>query len=211
MDGLLFDTERLCCDAWRNVSSDSGWVLEDSLFFSCVGRNNRDTREIVMTALGDDFPYEEFVRKARDWMMVRMNESGPPVKPGVRELFVFLAERTVPIALATSTSEASARWMIERAGLAAFFSAYAFGSEVHNGKPAPDIFLLAMNRLGVSRPDSCVVFEDSPAGLIAAHSAGMKPVFVPDMVRPGSEVLSLVWKSIGRLDEAAREDFYRDL
>ncbi len=211
MDGLLFDTERLCCDAWRAVSAESGWALEDSLFISCVGRNNRDTREIVMKALGDGFPYEEFDLKARAWMKARMAEAGPPVKPGVRELLGFLSGRKIPIALATSTSEASARWMIERAGLTAFFGAFAFGSEVRNGKPSPDIFLLAMNRLGVTAAASCVVFEDSPAGIKAAHSAGMKPVFVPDMVQPGSDVLSLVWKRIGRLDEAASGDFYRGL
>ena len=211
MDGLLFDTERLCCDAWRAVSSDSGWALEDSLFISCVGRNTRDTREIVMKALGDGFPYEEFDLKARDWMRARMAESGPPEKPGVRDILGYLSGLRVPIALATSTSEASARWMIERAGLTGFFGAFAFGSEVRNGKPSPDIFLLAMDRLGVSRPDSCVVFEDSPAGIIAAHSAGMKPVFVPDMVQPEQRVLSLVWKRAARLDEAARDDFYRGL
>lgn len=211
MDGLLFDTERLCCDAWRAVSSEAGWELEDSLFISCVGRNSRDTREIVMKALGEGFPYGEFDRKARVWMRDRMDEAGPPVKPGVREILGFLSGRKIPIALATSTGEASARWMIERAGLTDFFAAFAFGSEVQNGKPSPDIFLLAMNRLGVSMASSCVVFEDSPAGINAAHSAGMKPVFVPDMVQPGADVLSLVWKRIGRLDEAASEEFYRGL
>lgn len=211
MDGLLFDTERLCREAWRAVMADSGRVLEDGLFSSCVGRNSQDTRGIVMRALGEDFPYGEFTRKTRDWMMARMRESGPPEKEGASRLLAFLAEREVPIALATSTSESSARWMIERAGLGHRFKACAFGNEVTRGKPAPDIFLLAMGRLGVTDAGGCVVFEDSPAGIRAAHAAGMNAVFVPDMVEPGETVRALAWKSIRSLDEAASDGFYRDM
>ncbi len=208
MDGLLFDTERLCCDAWRDVSSASGYLMEESLFLSCVGRNDRDTRTIVLKALGESFPYDEFKVKAGEWMMRAMHRGGPPEKPGIRPLLGFLRDRGAKIALATSTSERHARWMIERAGLSPFFDACAFGTEVERGKPSPDIFLLAMNRLSLSAPERIVVFEDSSAGIEAASKAGMKPVFVPDMVNPPEAVLALVWKKIERLDEAANEAFY---
>jgi HAD superfamily hydrolase (TIGR01509 family) len=212
MDGLLFDTERLCCDAWRAVASAAGYAMEDELFFRCVGRNNRDTKGIVLDALGPEFPYDDFNRDAKAWMQARMAENGPPEKPGIRRLFDFLKSSNMPIALATSTSEKSARWMIERAGLSSYFTAFAFGSEVERGKPEPDIFLLARDRIGaateVRRSDECAVFEDSPAGLRAAAAAGMKPVFVKDMVTPPAEVLALVWKEIRSLDQAASEAFF---
>jgi HAD superfamily hydrolase (TIGR01509 family) len=140
-----------------------------------------------------------------------MEEKGPPEKNGVRPLFDYLASRNIPIALATSTSERSARWMIEKAGLTPYFSAWAFGSEVTHGKPAPDIFLLAKTRLGVADPARCVVFEDSPAGLSAALAAGMKPVFVRDMVDPEPNLLDRVWKTASRLDEAASDAFFTGL
>ena len=208
MDGLLFDTERLCCDAWRNVSSAAGYVMEDSLFLSCVGRNERDTRVIVQAALGESFPYDAFKKEAGELMAASMRKDGPPEKPGIRELLGFLRERGVLTALATSTEERHARWMIDRAGLSAYFDACAFGGEVERGKPAPDIFLLAMKRLSLSDPYRIVVFEDSEAGLRAASAAGMKPVFVPDMVTPSDTVLRLIWKRVSRLDEAACEAFF---
>jgi beta-phosphoglucomutase-like phosphatase (HAD superfamily) len=215
MDGLLFDTERLCCDAWRSVASAAGYAMEDDLFLRCVGRNNRDTKSLVMDALGPDFPYDDFNRDARVWMQARMAENGPPEKPGIRVLFDFLKSSNIPIALATSTSEKSARWMIERAGLTPYFTAFAFGSEVERGKPEPDIFLLARDRIGaateVRRSDECVVFEDSPAGLRAAAAAGMKPVFIKDLVTPTSDVLALVWKEIPSLEQAASEEFFRSI
>ena len=208
MDGLLFDTERLCCEAWRTVASASGLTMDDGLFFSCVGRNNRDTREIVTAAMGSGFPYEQFVLQSREWMKERMTVNGPPEKAGIRPLFDFLQDRGVLLGLATSTSEASARWMIERAGLTGRFSAMAFGSEVERGKPEPDIFLLALGRLGRFEPADCAVFEDSPAGIRAAHAAGMKPVLVPDLVIPEPAVRGLAWKVTDRLDRAADDGFW---
>ena len=211
MDGLLFDTERLCCEAWRSVSFDAGYKMDDALFFACVGRNNRDTRTIVMDSCGADFPYDDFNAKAREWMTERMKVNGPPEKPGIRPLFDFLKAHAIPIALATSTSEKSAKRMIEQAALSSYFSGWAFGSEVERGKPEPDIFRLALSRLGALDPAKCVVFEDSPAGLTAAMAAGMKAVFVPDMIVPNDELLAQVWKRIDSLDEAAFESFYADM
>lgn len=210
MDGLLFDTERLCCEAWRSVSSSGGWKMSDELFFSCVGRNKRDTREIVTAACGSDFPFDRFDALAREWMMERMRADGPPEKPGIRELFAYLDSRRVPIALATSTSEVSARQMIEWAGLTDRFSAWAFGSEVERGKPEPDIFLLAMRRLSARDPSRCVVFEDSPAGLTAALAAGMRAVFVKDLIEPDRDLLDRVWKCPATLAEAAADAFFGD-
>jgi len=89
MDGLLFDTERLCCEAWRSVSFAAGYAMPDALFFACVGRNNRDTRTIVMDACGPSFPFDDFNDKAREWMTDRMKVNGPPEKPGIRPLLVF--------------------------------------------------------------------------------------------------------------------------
>ncbi len=208
MDGLLFDTEVLCCTAWREIAGEAGYRMRDSLFLECVGLNSQDTRERVMNEMGPGFPYEQFGNEARKWMHARMEVNGPPLKPGVTVLLEYLVSQKIPIALATSTSESSARWMIERAGFTRYFDAYAFGSEVENGKPSPDIFLLAMNRLGVERPGDCVVFEDSDAGLRAAQKAGMLTVFVPDMVEPSRTVLDKVWKRIESLDEAANSEFF---
>lgn len=210
MDGLLFDTERLCCEAWRSVSSSEGWTMDDGLFFSCVGRNKKDTRRIVMEACGPDFPFERFDLLARDWMMDRMKNAGPPEKPGIRALFSYLASKNVPIALATSTSERSARQMIEWANLTHWFSAWAFGSEVERGKPEPDIFLLAKNRLSVCNAANCAVFEDSSAGLTAAIAAGMKAIFVKDMIEPDRALLERVWKCAVSLEDAATDSFFGD-
>lgn len=195
-------------EAWKRVADESGYGMEDSLFVSCVGRNDRDTKRIVLDALGGDFPYEEFKRRANATMRDEMERNGPPPMPGARELLTFLYERGMPLALATSTSEASATWMLDRAGFSRFFRAKAFGTEVTHGKPSPEIFKLALSRLGSFRPEATAVFEDSAAGIRAASAAGMLPVFVPDMIQPTDELLSLVWRRIPSLSEAISTEFF---
>ena len=62
-----------------------------------------------------------------------------------------------------------------------------------HGKPAPDIYLMAAERMGVD-PADCMGVEDSPNGVRSIHAAGMRPVMIPDQVQPTSEVEALLWK-----------------
>lgn len=201
MDGLLFDTEKLCMEMWQAQGEKEGIAFSKELFYKCIGRNNKDTKQIVLDSLGHDFPYEDFRKKASLAMRENMDKNGPPKKPGLHELFSFLKLNNIKIALATSTSRESAVWMIKRAGIDEYFEAFAFGNEVEHGKPAPDIFLHAASQLKVL-PENCVVYEDSEAGLKAAHSAGMKSVFIKDLLLPPEAVLVNVWKSCTSLDDS---------
>jgi HAD superfamily hydrolase (TIGR01509 family) len=70
------------------------------------------------------------------------------------------------------------------------FNALAFGDEVSHAKPAPDLFLLAAQRLGIE-PTDCLVLEDSEAGVRAARAAGMDVIMVPDLVPPSDEIASM--------------------
>lgn len=218
MDGIIFDTERLYIDAWRSSALEAGFEMKDRFFLSCVGRNDRDTRSLTLSEFGESFPYDAIHEKTRTKIFSRMEREGPPEKRGIRTLLEYFRDRKVPIALATSTSEQSARWMIERSGLTGYFTAFAFGTDVERGKPAPDIFVLAQERIAASsgshgrlHVSRICVFEDSEAGLRAAQAAGMRSVFVPDLVEPDTRVLERVWKRISRLDEAAWDGFYSGL
>jgi beta-phosphoglucomutase-like phosphatase (HAD superfamily) len=83
------------------------------------------------------------------------------------------------------------------------FDATVCGDEVVKGKPAPDIFLRAA-RLVQTDPASCVVLEDSFAGIRAAHAAGMIPVMVPDLKQPDAEIRALAYRVVPDLDGAQR-------
>jgi beta-phosphoglucomutase-like phosphatase (HAD superfamily) len=105
------------------------------------------------------------------------------------------------MALATSAGGPKARRQLEGAGLMGHFSAIASGDEVEHGKPAPDLYLLAAERLGVT-PDACIALEDSEAGVEAASAAGMRVIMVPDLRQPTERIRRMTTRVSASLLEA---------
>ncbi|MCM1321843.1 MAG: HAD family phosphatase [Bacteroides sp.] len=202
MDGVLFDTERLCKSVWKKKAREYGYEITDDLFASCIGRTVADSRRLLLEAFGTSFPYDAFYAEARKEIQSFIEENGPPEKLGLHELCAFAAAYGIPLALATSSSRASAESLLKRAGIMQFFSVIVCGGDVACGKPAPDIFLKAAELLRMP-PEHCFAAEDSPAGLRAAAAAGMKAIFIPDLAVPDDTVLAHVWKKCESLIEAA--------
>ncbi len=114
-------------------------------------------------------------------MINALFQSATPM-PGAPELTQRLVALGIPHAVASSSSRRTFEIKTEaHAGWFAGFSTVVLGDdpEVHEGKPAPDIFLVAAQRMG-ARPEQCLVVEDSPAGIAAARAAGMAVLAVPD-------------------------------
>ena len=190
MDGVLFDTERLCQDSWIEVANRRGLPDMEIIFPKCIGRNANDSRQIVLEAYGADFDYEVFRREASDWFWKYLEENGLPVKEGVRELLSWLKEQGWRIGLASSTRRSSVISHLEQAGIKDFFEEIITGDMVEHSKPLPDIYLLACRKLMVD-PAETYAIEDSPNGIRSAYRAGMKPIMVPDLLSPDGEMEQL--------------------
>ena len=190
MDGVLFDTERLCMEAWMAVAENWGLPEMEEVVPQCIGLNANDSRQVVIGAYGEDFDYPLFRKETAAWFADYVDRNGLPVKPGVREILEWLKESRYIVGLASSTKEASVRSHLEMTGLSDYFSVLTTGDMVEHSKPRPDIYLLACERLGVE-PGQAYAIEDSPNGIRAAHAAGLCPVMVPDMVEPDGEILRL--------------------
>ena len=119
------------------------------------------------------------------------------------ELLDFLAAHALPLAVATSAGRATAERHLGRAGLLDRFQAVATRDDVVHAKPAPDIYLEAVRRLGIA-PERCIAFEDSNVGLTAAHAAGTMAIMVPDILLPLPEVRDKCITVLGNLHEARR-------
>jgi HAD superfamily hydrolase (TIGR01509 family) len=181
MDGLMLDTERLDRDLWRAVTQPLGIEFPDALHAALVGRPVRDSLRNLRAHFGADFPLDELRAQIEErWLRIAA-DPGLPRKPGLEELLTLLEEIGIPKAVATSTARGKALHSL--GVLASRFHAVICGDEVVHGKPAPDIYLLAAQRLGVA-PAHCLALEDSPAGVAAARSAGMPVVMIPDTVTP---------------------------
>jgi HAD superfamily hydrolase (TIGR01509 family) len=202
MDGLMLDTERPVIELWKQAARSQGWEIAEETVLRTIGVNENTTRGIIRETYGEVFPYDA-IRKELSRLIRALAESqGIPLKPGLPVMLDKLEKLGVPFGVATSTKRESALWRLERAGIRERFTTLACGDEISRGKPAPDIFLLAAERLG-QPPASCVGFEDSPAGLQALAAAGIPSVFIKDLLEPPKEVLATVWRRCADLAEAA--------
>ena len=200
MDGVLFDTERLCMESWLALSEKYGISNMEEFYPKCIGRNDTDTTALVLEYYGADFPYEKFRRETSLWFHDWIDQNGLPVKEGVRELLDFLKEHDWKVGIASSTRCQSVAEHLERTGLREYFSVIVGGDMVEHSKPQPDIYLIACEKLEVS-PAQCYAIEDSPNGIRAAYRAGMKPIMVPDLLQPDEEMTQLSYKIFKDLKE----------
>jgi HAD superfamily hydrolase (TIGR01509 family) len=200
MDGLLLDSEPLYRVTWQTAAADLGFPISDEFYQRFVGRGNDEAEHLLRERFGDALPLDEFRKRwRRDWDE-RLAASPLARKAGAIELLDLLEQRGIPKALATSSPRTLALRCL--GDLAPRFVALAFGDEVSHSKPAPDLFLLASERLGI-KPADCLVLEDSEAGVRAARAAGMDVIMVPDLVPPSDEIASMATRVCESLHDVA--------
>lgn len=187
MDGVIFDTETLCLKSWEYAARQYGLENIAAVFKRCIGTNYRMTRDIVLSAYGEDFKYDEFRKTAGEYFYGYERKYGMPQKPKVRETMDWLKSRGYRIGLASSTDRVNVERELKGAGLFDYFEAVICGDSVKRSKPAPDIYLEACRVLG-EKPEYCYAVEDSINGIISAFDAGLKPIMVPDMLPPDERV-----------------------
>ncbi|QUV87217.1 HAD family phosphatase [Chloracidobacterium sp. S] len=154
MDGLLIDTETLYCQSWQRAAADCGFVITPHFYERLVGRSRADALQIVLEHFGDQVPMPDFHERVLHYETVCFAEAPIPVKPGAWDMIAAVDAHALPKALATSTHRPAARQRLVRTGLDRHFHITVTGDEVQRPKPAPDIYLAACERLGVS-PGMC--------------------------------------------------------
>jgi HAD superfamily hydrolase (TIGR01509 family) len=181
MDGLLLDSERPIRDAWLRAAAELGAPLTEADYLSVVGRNEREGDALLLDVFGGDAVLLGATRHRADALIAERFGAAPfEVKPGALRLLRALRAAAIPCAVASSTAHREVERRLERAGLLAFFDAVCGGDEVARGKPEPDLYRLAIERLRVDAR-CCVAFEDSNHGARAALAAGLAVVVVPDL------------------------------
>lgn len=201
LDGLMIDTERMVRAAFEASSAELGFPMPSDLFPRLIGRTGPHSSELIQHAFGPTFPMDEFRANTQRRYEADLAENGIAQKRGIVDMLSALTTHEVPYAVATSTARERAWWKMELAGIASHFDTLVGGDEIERSKPAPDIFIEAARRLGV-RSEACIVLEDSPAGIEAAHAAGMTPIMVPDLSAPDPLSIERAFAVVADLHEA---------
>ncbi len=201
MDGLMFDSERLVYETWQMMMDELGFDYNLEIFKNTIGLRTDMAESYYNSLYGDSFCYKPLKQKSREIFLSRISQEGVPVKKGLTEMLEFLKSNGLKIAVATSTSAQTAHKIIKMAGVYNYFNAFVCGDDVKNGKPHPEVFLTAAEKL-LLLPTECVAFEDSINGIKSAHSAKMTTVMVPDYLQPTQEIIPMIDLLCGDLSQA---------
>jgi len=219
MDGVIVDSEPLSMSTITEMAAERGVQLEPALLHELTGVSLDRVMEAVGSRLGGSAgatgPAAGGVDPAalrRDYdarYLPRLRASAAPT-PGLERLIAGLASAGVPMALASSSTLAEIGAVTGALGLGGVLRGVASGEEVTRSKPAPDVYLLAIERLGAG-PAGVAAIEDSATGVAAAVAAGLVCVAVRTAVTHGHDLgqAALIVSSLDELDVAALERLVR--
>jgi HAD superfamily hydrolase (TIGR01509 family) len=203
MDGLMFDTEMMYLKFAPGAAKELGYDIKEEILKKTVGTNHKWAFEIFKAEGFSDFPFAEFWKILDKKYSDYFDEFGVPLKKGLFDLLDFLKGINMKMAVATSSRREKAERLLNDSGAMKYFALTTFGDEILNGKPDPEIFLKTADTLNTEYKD-CLVFEDSINGIKAAHSAGMIPVMIPDVIEPTQEITKLIYKKCDSLKDAIK-------
>ena len=190
MDGVIFDSERATMECWIELAGKYGIQNIEDTYYRCIGVTAKRTREIMLEAYGEDFPYDTYANEASGMYHERYDGGRLPMKPGVPEILEFLKSNHKKIALASSTRRQTVVNQLRDAGILEYFDEVITGDMITRSKPDPEIFLLACERIGVE-PSEAYAIEDSYNGIRSAFRGGLRPIMVPDILPADEEMKEL--------------------
>lgn len=200
MDGLLLDTEKLYTRCWRQASADCG--VEMSVEQSCEMRSLDSglARKYFEKCFGTPDCYDRIRARRKVVMAEVVAREGIDQKPGAAALLGELEERGIAFAVVTASERERALGYLAQGGIVVDPSHVVSTSQVRRGKPYPDVYLLACEKMGI-RPGEAIAFEDAPNGVLSAHAAGCRVINVPDLTEPDERVLGAADGVAGSLTE----------
>lgn len=191
MDGVLVDSERLYLRFWREACAAFGLNLSEEQGLSLRSNSPEEAIPKFKAWFGKNTDYMQIRELRRKQMAAYIDANGVGLKPGAAELLEYLKSSGIKIALATASPIKRAEHYLSPHGLFDKFDAVVGGGMVAKGKPAPDIYMCAAQSLGLPCSE-CLAVEDSPSGIISAHTAGCITVMVPDLTPPQDDLLPMI-------------------
>ncbi len=200
MDGLIFDSERVVQRSWNRVGYEMGYGKIGEHIYHTLGMNVVSRKKYFLEHIDPKFPHEEFSARTRVVFREIVDSEGLAMKQGAKELILLGKEKGYRLAVATSSRRDYASRLLKEAEVYDYFDGFVFGDMVSHSKPDPEIYEKACEVIGVL-PKESIAFEDAPAGIRSAATAGLRVVAVPDLVQPPKELDEMIWMKLESLKE----------
>lgn len=189
MDGTMFDTERLRFKTLKQASQELiGVSFSDAYLMACLGLSATSAHQLAKQQYGEDIPYAEIRKRADELELESVRSFGVPIKKGLVQVLERLRKSGLRMAVATSSRRLIAEEYLINANVYKFFDVLVCGDEVQQGKPHPEIFLSAAEKLSLPSSE-CLMFEDSENGITSAYEAGGVTILLQDIKEPNTNML----------------------
>ena len=203
MDGLMIDSEMISYRAYGEYLKKYGvgTLTKEEYCFCFAGKSLVNGLLFAREHFNLSFDLEEAMQFFIDKEHEIVNDEGVELKPGLRELLSYLKEKGIQCAMGTSSGIERVHKLVDAHDILKYFDAIVCGPEVEHGKPAPDIFLKACEKLN-SKPENTLVLEDSETGIQAAYTGHIPVICIPDMKEPSlkyKEMASAVLPSLNEV------------
>lgn len=194
MDGLMVDTEMISCICYREILESYGFSFtKEDYIKDYPGRTLMTSLQFIKDKYHIDDDIHEMADRFHELEDQYVQTHGVDLKPGLVELLQYLKEHNYKIALATSSIRTRATKLLEQHHVLEYLDEMVFGNEIKRGKPFPDIFLKACEKLEVNA-NQALVLEDSEAGIQAAYDAHIPVICIPDMKYPQEKYINKTTK-----------------
>lgn len=203
MDGVILDSEKLYVRFWCEAAIFYGFPMNREHALSIRSMARPFAIEKLQGYFGAEFDYDSVREKRIELMDAYVSQHGIEAKKGAQKLLGFLKENGYKVALATATPAQRAEEYLRRVDLLKYFDYVASARMVKNGKPKPDIYLFAAEKLGL-KPEECLALEDSVNGVRSAAAAGCKTVLVPDLDNPEEQLKPLLYGTADGLEDVIK-------
>lgn len=200
LDGTLIDTEKLYRKYWPMALRDYGYELSDerALMLRSLGRPFAPAQ--FKEWYGDDFDYNLVRQRRKEYVEGHIEKYGIELRPGVKEILEYLRDKNITVAIATATDLERTTRYLEMTGISEFFTDIICATMVKCGKPAPDIYKYACEKLN-KKPSECFAVEDAPNGVKSAYSAGLKVIFIPDQAPSDDSFKSMIFAEFDNINK----------
>lgn len=200
VDGTLVDSEVVFVKAAIKNMEVNGYNIPMSAIMGIIGQNRIAGRKLIESTQDDSFDYDKYIE---DYEKIRSEilENEPlKLKKGALNILNYCKEHNIKMAIATSTYREKQVKVLTNLGIIDYFDYMVFGDEIINSKPAPDIYLKVYEHYNLDK-DEMIIYEDSNNGILSGYNAGIKVVYIKDIVDVKEETLALCYKQVKDLDE----------
>ena len=200
VDGVILDTEKLYIDSALENCRNNHYDIPREVLVSTIGRGMENHRRVIMGYMGPDFDFDTYIDKQEAYWEKFKVLTPPQVKKGFFELYSYLKEKGIRMALATSTDKERQLRSLEDSGVGTDFDFMVFGDEITRHKPDPQIYNMVIDHFGYPK-DEIVIIEDSINGINSGLNAGVKVIFVPDLVKVPEELVERTCRKVDDLSQ----------